>query len=75
MAKNKQLDRKALLKSLPRVKYEKGDEKNSSFFEKMSLDRSLLGLLQIDHEHEYELCKSVAQHVLERVPEPDDIDL
>jgi len=75
MAKNKKLDRKALLENLSRVKYEKGDEKKSSFLEKMSLDRALLGLLQIDHEHEYELCKTVAQRLLKQVPEPDDIDL
>lgn len=75
MAKNKHFDRKALLENLPRVKYEKGEDKKSSFLEKMSMDRALLGLLQIDHDHEYELCKSVAQHLLEQVPEPQDIDM
>ena len=75
MAKNANLDREALLKKLPPVKYEKSEEKKSSFLEKMSLEKTLLALLEIDHEHEYELCKSVARHVLGYIPEPDDVDL
>ena len=75
MARNKRFDRKALLENLARVKYDKGDDKKSSFLEKMSLDRALLGVLQIDHDHEYELCKSVAQHLLKQVPEPQDMDI
>jgi hypothetical protein len=75
MAKNEKLARRELLKRLPPVKYEKGEDKKSSFLDKMSMEKALLALLDIDHEHEYELCKLVAQHVLERVPEPDDVDL
>ena len=75
MAK-KTLDRKALLGKLPPIKYQKKEDgKSNTFEEKMNFERALLGLLQIDHEHEYDLCKAVAQHLLEHVPEPDDIDV
>lgn len=75
MAKKTTSDKKELLEQLPRVKYEKQEEKGSGFLEKMSLARALLALAEIDHEHEYELCKAVAGQILETVPEPDDIDL
>ena len=75
MAK-KTLNRKILLEKLPPITYQNKDNgKTSSFEEKMNFERALLGLLQIDHEHEYDLCKAVAQHLLERVPEPDDTDI
>ncbi len=73
MAK-KILDKTALLKKLPQIKYEAKDEKTAGFEEKMSFERALLGVLQIDHEHEYDLCRSMAQHLLEEVPEPDEIE-
>jgi len=40
---------------------------------RVSLGSSLLALAQIDHEHEYALCRSVAEHLLGAVPEPEDV--
>jgi len=74
MTKKLLLNRKKLLEQLPSVKYEKTEGKNRDFFEKMSLSRTLLALAEIDHEHEYELCRSIAAHLLENVPQPDEID-
>ena len=75
MAKKAPANKKKLQKQLPRVKYEKKGEKGGGFLEKMSLARAILALAEIDHEHEYELCTTVAEQILETVPEPDDIDL
>ena len=74
MAKKLHLDRKKLLEQLPSVKYKKTEGKEIDFLEKMSLSRTLLALAEIDHEHEYELCRSIAEHLLENVPQPDEID-
>jgi hypothetical protein len=43
--------------------------------EQMSLPRSLLKLAGIDQEQEYRLCHSLAKHLLEKVPEPEEINL
>ena len=41
----------------------------------MSLPRSLLQLADVDQEQEYKLCRAVAQRLLVKVPEPEEIDL
>jgi hypothetical protein len=38
--------------------------------EHLRLVPNLLLLARIDHEREYELCRSIAQHLLGRDPEP-----
>lgn len=75
MAQKITLDKIKLLERLERVKYEKDEEVESTFLERMSLAGALLALAEIDHEREYGLCRSIAEHLLKTVPEPDDINL
>jgi hypothetical protein len=75
MALNGKVNKEKLLQALPEIRYEKGKEAQRNFLEKMSMDRALLALLRIDHEHEYALCRSLAEHILGSVPEPDEIDI
>lgn len=72
MAKTKLLNKTALLKQLQPVKYVPAEQKEKTAFEKMNLAGALLALAEIDHEHEYELCLSIAKHLLDKIPEPDD---
>ncbi|MDQ3804814.1 MAG: hypothetical protein M3416_13415 [Acidobacteriota bacterium] len=71
----KSLDKVALLGRLERIKYEKGADEEAVQLEQMSLAGALLVLAGIDHEREYTLCHALAEHLLGRVPEPDDADL
>jgi hypothetical protein len=68
------LDKKDLLKHLEAVKYVKEDREQGQL-EQMSLADALLALTEINHEREYLLCRTVAEHLLGQVPEPDDADL
>ena len=43
--------------------------------DEMRLSDALLLLARIKHEQEWQLCRSVAEHLLGRVPEPDDADI
>jgi len=75
MVKKIKLDKEKLLKQLQPIKYDKNNEEESTFFEKTSLAGALLALTKIDQEHEYMLCKTIAESLLEKVPEPEEIDL
>jgi hypothetical protein len=69
------LDRRALLERLPPIEYDPGDEADEQEFERASLARALLNLAEVDQEREYLLCRSVADHLLGEIPEPDDLEL
>jgi hypothetical protein len=69
------LDKLELLRRLPAIETEKALEKDSEDLRQMSLSSALLMLAEIDHEHEYQLCHSVAQHLLGEAREPEDIEL
>jgi hypothetical protein len=71
----KGLNKMALLEKLERIKYDKEDDAGQSQVEQMSLAGALLILTDISHEREYALCHSVAGHLLDEIPEPDDADL
>lgn len=43
--------------------------------EQMSLASALLALADITHDREHALCRDIAEHLLGKVPEPDDADL
>jgi len=66
--------RDALLAKLEPIRYEKSEEKGELAAEQMTLAGSLLLLAHINHDKEYQLCRSVAEHLLKTVPEPDDAD-
>ena len=74
MAKKVVLNKESLLMELERIKYEK-EEGEDIHSEQMNIEGALLTLAKINPEKEYELCHAVAEHLLETVPEPDDIDL
>ena len=65
------LNKRELLKKLSCPEPEKAADKDEEQFRKLSMARALRALAQIDHEHEYQLCRKVADHVLGHVPEPD----
>lgn len=72
---NPHLDRTALLSKLEPVQPDEGDEQDKGRLRRISLAMALLSLAELDHEHEYQLCRSVANHLLGTVPEPEDLDL
>jgi hypothetical protein len=43
--------------------------------DQMSLPVSILKLADIDEDSLYQLCRSVAERLLDQVPEPEEIDL
>jgi hypothetical protein len=63
-----------LLKELEPVRYDKKEDKGPDSLDHLSLSAALLLIAQINPEKEYELCRSLAVHLLGSVPEPDDID-
>lgn len=69
------VDRTALLKRLEAVKPDEEQRGWEEQLRRVSLQAALLHLAEIDHEHEYQLCRSVAQHLLGEVPEPEQIEL
>lgn len=75
MAKKIELDKMGLLGELPEIKYVAKNEADEQMMQQMSLGPSLLKLANIDHDREYELCLAVAQQLLHKVPQPDDVDL
>ena len=75
MGRNKGLDKEKLLNQLEKIEYREEDDVKESTLEQMSLALSLLKLAEINHESEYGLCQAVASHLLEKVPEPDDLEL
>jgi hypothetical protein len=75
MARKIKINKVKLLKRLESVEYKEGEGIDSTFLEKINLSGALLHLAEIDQEGEYRLCRSIANHLLEEVPEPDDVDL
>ncbi len=75
MKKKTELDKKGIMDKLPALEYEKKDQSEDSMFEQMSLAKSVLKLAEIDHDTEYGLCRSVADRLLENVPEPENLDI
>lgn len=67
-----QLNKRALLERLPRIEYTKPENRDGERFDQVSLSGALLMLAEISHESEFGLCRSVAEHLLNEVPEPDD---
>jgi len=68
------LDKLALLKNLEGVTYEKDDQRDQSVASQINLGGHLLLLADLDHDRQYTLCHMLAAHLLEIVPEPDEID-
>ena len=71
----KNFDKTAWLQRLERFRYDAKDEPQEDQLEQMSLAAALLALAEINHEREYALCRTLAEHLLGEVPEPDDVDL
>ena len=68
----KPLDKLALVEQLDPVAYEKDENRDQDQVGRMNLAGHLLLLAGLDHERQYELCRLLAHHLLETVPEPDD---
>jgi hypothetical protein len=68
------LDKKELLATLP-VDTKDLDKAEDVPLEQMSLARSFLKLADISQEQEYLLCRKLAERLLGRVPEPEDLDV
>ena len=67
------LDKRALLERLPAVKPDEELKGISFGFDQLSLSAALLKLAEIDHEHEYQLCRAVAEHLLGEAREPEEL--
>ena len=68
-------NKKEWLQRLERIRFDAKAEPQEDRLEQMSLAAALLALTDINHEREYALCRALAEHLLGRVPEPDDADL
>jgi hypothetical protein len=68
------LNKLGLLSKLPKTKPSETSVQDADQFGNISLARSLGLLAELDHEHEYKLCRAVAERFLGQVPEPDRID-
>lgn len=68
------LDREKLLTRLPAIEPGETPDAASEDLRKLSLASAVRLLAEIDHENEVRLCRSVAQHLLGEVPEPEEID-
>jgi hypothetical protein len=71
----KNINKITWLERLERIRYEEKEDLEEGSLEQMSLASSILALAEINHEREYDICRSLAQHLLGKVPEPDDADL
>ena len=71
----KTLDRMKLIERLARIQREKSEDRKHENLDSMGFAASLLALAGIDHEREYTLCRSLAERLLGKVPEPDDDEL
>lgn len=69
------LDKQRLLERLERVDFKTVSGGDVEQLSTMSLVGSLLSLARIDHEQEYAILRRAAEHLLAKVPEPDDADL
>jgi hypothetical protein len=69
------IDKRGMLDRLERIRYEKEKDRDADPLDQMSLSGALLILAEINHDREFLLCRSVAEHLLESVPEPDDADI
>jgi len=70
----KHIDRRELLGRLERVKYEDEKSGGEDPFGKLTISEAMLSVAEIDAEHEYGLCRRVAEHLLGAVPEPEEVD-
>lgn len=68
----KTIDRRALIEQLDRVTHVKEENREQEQAGRVNLAGHLLLLAGLDHERQYEMCRLLAQHLLETVPEPDD---
>jgi hypothetical protein len=74
MAKTLTLDWKKMLEALV-VSSESVTKAEEFSTEQMNVVSSILELTDITQEKEYQLCRRSAEHLLENVPEPENIDL
>ncbi len=65
----RRLDRRKLLGRLERVPREPKPEEGDQF-QQLGLAAALLGAADLGHDREYETCRTAAEHLLGRVPEP-----
>jgi len=70
----RELDKRKLLERLPAID-PKEELEGEEEAQQVSLSTALLMLAEIDHEHEYALCRGVAEHLLGEAHEPEDVDL
>jgi hypothetical protein len=74
-SRSRRFDRAALLERLQPIEYDPDEGKGLRPFDQASLARVLLNLVDVNQETEYALCQRVAQHLLGKIPEPDDVEL
>lgn len=70
----KRLNREAMIEKLDRIVFERDGERAMEGVERLDMAGALLTIADLDHGHQYDLCRMVAAHLLGRVPEPDDVD-
>jgi hypothetical protein len=67
------VDRLSLLERLEPLTLDEERSDEEIYLQRMSLSATLLTLAEIDHEREYQLCRSVAKHLLDHVHEPEEL--
>ncbi len=69
------LNRGELLDLLPPIELEADDRAEAGVRDETNLAGALVTLAGLKHDEEYERCRSLAQHLLGHVPEPDEIEI
>ena len=64
-----------MLELLERIQPEETKKERLDELSQLNLADSLLMLAELDHEREYNICRSVALHLLGMIPEPDDAEI
>lgn len=62
------------LKTLDTVEPEKATSRDEEQMRLTSLSRALRTLAHLDHDKEYEVCRTTATHILGRQPDTDSLD-
>jgi hypothetical protein len=69
------LDKSHLLAVLEKPAPSKRSEAANDLMRRVSLSAALPALTEIDHEKEFQVCRGVAAHLLDKVYEPEDVEL
>ncbi len=73
MPRRIEADKTSWLRRLPEIKPDE-DSTEQEYLERATLSAAMLKLAGIGHESEYDACRDAAEHMLDAVPEPYELE-